>query len=170
MIKTAKSNERIFSEPIICDVRVPIEKLILGQPDQTHQGNVIVNIERTNTIKNLLIASAIYQKIELPYRFTITSAEIIYEKKHIKSVRLAGSYLSGIDAFKVEAQLSNWKTQPPPETYLDDDFEIAISEEFSRQCYFVMHRSGEEFQIDWNLADILIFIEIHRITLVLIGM
>ncbi len=66
---------------------------------------------------------------------------------------MAGLYLSGIDPIKVEAQLSTWMTEPPPETFLDDNDEIVMNEEFGQQCHFVAHRKGEYFHIAWNTTD-----------------
>lgn len=152
MSETAKNKNQSYLEPIICDVKILIKQKVWGQNSQPHRGSVIIDVKESNKIKKLILAAAFYQKIELPYRFALTAGEIIYEKKRIKSVKLAGSYLSGIDSFKVQAQLSSWKTQPPPETFLDVD-EIVMSEEFGQQCYFVAHRSGEEFHITWSLAD-----------------
>lgn len=152
MSETAKSESQSHLEPIICDVITPIEQKTWGQPYQPHRGSVTFDIKESNKIKKLIFATAAYQKIKLPYRFTLTSCEIVYENKHIKSVKLAGFYIPGIDTVKVEAQLSDWQTEPSPETFLDDD-EIVMSEEFSRQCYFVAHRKGEEFHINWNLAE-----------------
>jgi len=152
MYDTVKNEGSSYLEPIICDVRVPIKQDTWGQSYKSHRGSVTFDVVESNRVKKLILAAAIYQKIELPYRFRLTIGEIVYEKKHIKTVKLAGFYLSGIDALKVQAQFSPWKTQAPPETFLDED-EIVMSEEFSQQCYFVVHRSGEEFHAEWNLKE-----------------
>jgi len=153
MSETAKSKSQPHLEPIICNVVTPIEQKIWGQPRQPHRGSVTFDIKESNKIKNLIFVTAAYQKIKIPYRFTLLSCEIVYENKHIKTIKMAGLYLSGIDPIKVEAQLSTWKTEPPTETFLDDDDEIAMSEEYGQQCYFIAHRKGEEFHVAWNLAE-----------------
>lgn len=153
MSETANIKNQSYLEPIICEVKTPFKQRVWEQNYEPHRGSVTIDIKESNKIKKLILAAAFYQKIELPYRFTLSAGEIVYEKRHIKTVKLTGFYLSKIDALEVQAQLSNWKTQPPPETFLDADDEIFMSEEFSRQCYFVAHRSGEQFHIDWNLAD-----------------
>jgi hypothetical protein len=146
MSETAKSENQSYLEPIICDVKTPIDQRVWGQNYQPHRGNVIIDVKESNKIKKLILAAAFYQKIELPYRFALTAGEIIYEKKHIKSVKLAGSYLSGIDALKIQAQLSSRKTQPPPETFLDVD-EIVMSEEL------IIIRAGEWKNQSFTTSD-----------------
>lgn len=120
----------------------------MGKADQNiaHLGEVSLDLEKANQIKKLIFVSAAFQKIKISYRFMLISCEILYQNKHIKTMKLAGLYLSGIDLVKVEAQLSAWRTVPSPETFLDGD-EIVMSEEFGEQCYFVAHRSGEEFYV-----------------------
>ncbi len=84
MSETAKSENQSYLEPIICDVKTPIEQRVWGQNYQPHRGSVIIDVKQSNKIKKLILAATLYQKIELPYRFALTAGEIIYEKKHIK--------------------------------------------------------------------------------------
>ncbi len=155
MSELVESNSQPLLEPIICDVKTPIKRTVWGKSNQNiaNQGEVLLDVEKGNQIKKILLASAIYQEIKIPHRFTLISCEIVYQNKHIKAVRLAGLYLSGIDPAKVEAQLSTWKTEPPPETFLDDNDEIVMSEKFGQQCHFTAHRKGEDFHIAWNLTE-----------------
>lgn len=152
MTKSSKEKYSHILEPVICDVVTPVRTESWVKQNQLHMGNASVSLEQANSVKVLILVSAAYSKIILPYRFTLTSSEIIYANRRIESVRLAGSYLSGVDASKVEAQISVWKTEPPPETFLDED-EIVMSERFSQQTYFVAHRGDEEFYIAWNLGE-----------------
>ena len=163
MSETAKSESQSYLEPIICDVITPIEQKIWGQPYQHHRGSVTFDIKESNKIKKLIYATAAYRKIKLPYRFSLTSCEIIYEKKHIKTVKLAGFYLSGIDTVKVQAQLSTWRTEPPPETFLDDNDEIAMSKEFDQQCFLSLTGKVKNFISLGILQKILIFARTRRI-------
>ncbi len=148
MYKSVENHSQSILEPIICDVKTLIKRTVWGKADQNiaHLGEVSLDLEKANQIKKLIFVSAAFQKIKIPYRFMLISCEILYQNKHIKTMKLAGLYLSGIDLVKVEAQLSAWRTVPSPETFLDGD-EIVMSEEFGEQCYFVAHRSGEEFYV-----------------------
>lgn len=152
MTESSKKKDSSISEPVICDVVTPIKTLDWEKQNQLHKGSASINLKQANSIKELIFVNAAYFKIILPYRFTLISSEIIYANRHIESVRLAGSYLSGIDPSKVEAQTSVWKTEPPPETFLDED-EIVMSERLSQQNYFLAHRGDEEFHIAWNLGE-----------------
>ena len=152
MTESSKEKYSHILEPVICDVVTPVRTESWSRQNQLHAGNASVSLEQANSVKELILVSAAYFKIILPYRFTLTSSEIIYANRRIESVRLAGSYLFGIDVSKVEAQISVWKTEPPPETFLDED-EIVMSKGFSQRTYFVAHRGDEEFYIAWNLGE-----------------
>lgn len=153
MTKTVKRKNRLVLEPIICDVKTPFKRWSFEEKNHPQAGDASFSLDKANNIKMIFFATAEYLQIKLPYRFALVSGEIVYENKHIKSLRLSGSYLSGIDPIKAEAQLSIWKTEQPPETSLDEEEGIVMSDGFSQRCYFVAHRGGEEFHIEWNLAE-----------------
>lgn len=147
-------------EPIICDVKTLFKVQSWGTPNNFFSGikSAAVAIPRANSIKKILFASLAFQGIELPYRFTLTSCEIIYRNKHIYSVKMSGFNMSSINLPSGRPQLSEWSTDEPPETFLGIGDEITMSEEFENQCYFVAHRYANDLHIAWNVeanADII---------------
>lgn len=155
MIREAEGRDSLILEPIICDVRFPSESAI--QQAELNQilsrKSATIPVREANPLKNILFASAAFQKIELPYRFTLTACEIIYENKRIKSVKMSGFYLSGLNLTDGAPQLSEWSTSEPLETFLGQDEKIVISEEMKDRCYFAVHHLDEDFHIAWNLED-----------------
>lgn len=149
-----------ISEPIICAVN------IVNQPDyferyliddeNSFKGELVVHQDKVRNLKSRLYDSIAFKKIQLPYRYTLISCEIVYKNKHIGSVHLSGVYLSRITIPSGTPQLTVLKTPDPPITSIDDNGNFIVNSNSKRKMgdtYFIAHWSENNAYINWSLKD-----------------